>query len=319
MAMMTDADACDVEPAAKHHRPDLTEDEAGQLLRDAVPKKTRQSTEFWVRVVKGFSSEKGLDVNLETDSEEKLDSFTFYSCVRTAKGELYQRSGYISARAAIQRHLIPLGRDVTIFASQSFQASNAMLDAVLKANKRDGKERKVQHKKSISAEDKMVLAAYLEDVLFTNDTWKLQEFVWYCFSLHFDLRGAEVFTKLKKDDLCFRKNDKGEYLELSCDFHTNNTPGGLRGREFSFSSAGQIHDPKQLSVVRRLLEVLHPLEPRIFQRALAGHKVHNGKKEGIWFVRVPLGHNSISDIMPKLSICAGLSRRTRIIAYALRS
>ena len=58
MAMMTDADACDVEPAAKRHRPDLTEDEAGQLLRDAVPKKTRQSTEFWVCVVKGFSSGK---------------------------------------------------------------------------------------------------------------------------------------------------------------------------------------------------------------------------------------------------------------------
>ena len=92
VAMMTDADACDVEPAAKRHRPDLTKDKAGQLLRDAVSKKTRQSTEFWVRVVKGFSSEKGLDVNLETDSEEKLDSFlkTFYSCVRTAKGELYQ-------------------------------------------------------------------------------------------------------------------------------------------------------------------------------------------------------------------------------------
>ena len=90
-----------------------------------------------------------------------------------------------------------------------------MLDAVLKANKRDGKERKVQHKESISAEDKMVLAAYFEDVLGTQDTWKLQEFVWYCFSLHFGLRGAEVFTKLKKDDLCFRKNDQGKYLELS--------------------------------------------------------------------------------------------------------
>ena len=78
MAMMTDADACDVEPAAKHHRPELTEDEVGQLLRDAVPKKTRQSTEFWVRVVKGFSSEKGLDINLETDLEEKASSLTLF-------------------------------------------------------------------------------------------------------------------------------------------------------------------------------------------------------------------------------------------------
>ena len=83
----------------------------------------------------------------------------------------------------------------------------------------------VQHKESTSAEDKMVLAAYFEDVLGTQDIWKLQEFVWYCFSLHFGLRGAEVFTKLK-DDLCFRKNDQGEYLELSCDFHTKTPQEG---------------------------------------------------------------------------------------------
>ena len=63
----------------------------------------------------------------------------------------------------------------------------------------------------------------------------------------------------------------------------------------SSPASGESTTPKQLSAVRRLLEVPHPLEPRIFQRALAGHKVHNGRKKGILFARVPLGHNSISD------------------------
>ena len=60
MAMTTDADACDVEPAAKRHRPDLTDDEAGQLLRDAVPRKPGSQQSSGPVLRKGFQAKKAL-------------------------------------------------------------------------------------------------------------------------------------------------------------------------------------------------------------------------------------------------------------------
>ena len=122
-------------------------------------------------------------------------------------------------------------------------------------------------------------------------------------ALHFGLRGSEVFTKLKKTDLSFEKDGKSEYVVLKGDFNTKNTPGGLSSREFH--NVGMIRDEIQVKAVRRLLSILHPSEDRVFQRALAGCR----SKDGNWFARAPLGHNSIANIVPKLSVRANLSMR----------
>ena len=128
-----------------------------------------------------FSKERCLDLNFETDSKEQLNSLLkkFYGCVRTVA--LLIAIILASVAAAIRPH------------SQSWREHlcesvvhwecNARLDAVLKANERDGKDtQKVQHEESFSlilqnasASRYMHWQLYFEDVLETQDTWKLQE------------------------------------------------------------------------------------------------------------------------------------------------
>ena len=174
---------------------------------------------------------------------------------------------------------------MNIVSGPEFSGCNKLLDAVLKADERDGLQKQAKHKDS---EDEKRLAVYFQDVFETNDTWKLQEFVWYNMALHFGLLGNEVFTKLKKSDLSFVSDGKFEYVVLKCDFYTKNTAGGLASREFQ--SVGRIQDKLQVKAMLRLLSILPPSEEVVFLPALVGCR----SKEGHWFAHAPLGRNSIT-------------------------
>ena len=58
----------------------------------------------------------------------------------------------------------------------AFNASNRILDAVLKHNKALGLAGPVEHKDAITKENKVRLRAYFADVLETQDTYKPQSF-----------------------------------------------------------------------------------------------------------------------------------------------
>ena len=217
---------------------------------------------------------------------------------------MYQASSYVSARSAIQRHLTSLKRSFNIRDDKEFMTSNNLLDAVLKRNKAEGKSKPVQHKESITEADKARLNEYFEDVLDSNDTYKLQSYCWFNIARHYGLRGGEVFAKLTRQDLLFKQDDQDkEYVVLRSDFLTKNTPGGLKAREFH--SCGRIQEERQVKALHRLLERLHPNSDRLFQRVLVGCRPEGGP----WFAQVPMGHNTLSDMMPLLSTRANLSKR----------
>ena len=106
-------------------------------------------------------------------------------------------------RSALQRHLTDLKRPFDSRAT-TFKRSNGVLDAVLKRNKASGYCKPVKHKDVLTAANKDRLTNYFADVLETQDTYKVQSFVWYNIAKHFGSRGAEVFAKLKKTDLKLR-------------------------------------------------------------------------------------------------------------------
>jgi len=253
-----------------------------------------------------FCREKQFSISLETCSAVELDDCLkkFYFGLRTKDGAVYQRSSYVAARSAIQRQLTIFKRPFNIRSGDAFQNSNRVLDAVLKKNKAQGKARPVRHKEAISAADKERLEAYFEDVLTSDDTYKLQSFVWYCFARHFGLRGGEVFAKITPNDLQFcNDEDSSEFVKLKTDFLTKNTPGGLQAREFN--SCGRIQEQKQVKSLKKLLTLLHPSQTRLFQRVLPGCR----QKDGPWFANAPLGKNSLADMMPLLSVRAKLATR----------
>ena len=66
-----------------------------------------------------------------------------------------------------------------------------------------------------------------------------------------------------------------------------------------------IQDDIQVRATKRLLALLHPSKKRVFQRVLPGVRSSND----LWFRNAPLGHNSLSQMMPLLSGRAKLSTR----------
>ena len=204
----------------------------------------------------------------------------------------------MSARAAIQQKVTAANRPFNLRVDSEFRESNIVLDTVLKHNKVSGHAKQRKHKDVITDLDKGRLAKYFEGVLESQNTQQLQVFCWYNLARHLGLRGTEVFVKINKTD-----EHGPEYATLSADFNTKNTLGGLGGREFQ--TCGRIQDPTQVSALRRLLARLHPLQDRLFQRILYGVR----PVDGPWFANVFLGHNSLADMMPKLSCRAKLSQR----------
>lgn len=290
----------------RHRFNDFTESQQQTLVAAAVPQKTKQATDFWWGVFESFCREKCMPVDVSTISASALAEILkkFYGGLTTKKGGTYQATSYLSARAAIQRKFTAANRPFNIRADSEFRESNIVLDAILKNNKASGLAKQTKHKDAITDLDKDRLATYFDGVLESQDTQKLQVYCWYNLARHLGLRGTEVFVKINKADIVFKTDENGqEYATLSVDFNTKNTPGGLGGREFQ--TCGRIQDPTQVSALRRLLGMLHPLQNRLFQRILYGARPVGGP----WFANAPLGHNSLADMMPKLSCWAKLSQR----------
>ena len=146
---------------------------------------------------------------------------------------------------------------------------------------------------------------YFENVLESGDAVKLAQYCWFNLSLHFALRGAEVQLKLRKSDIVFGVDSDGkEYATISRDFLSKNCQGGVRGREFQ--TCGRLQKPRQVAALRKLLAKLHPQVERLFQRALQGHQPETKET---WFMRSPLGHTIIRDMLPRLCQAAVVERR----------
>ena len=52
----------------------------------------------------------------------------FYVNIRKKDQTLYNRNSYLSARSAIQRHLMSIRDDIDLFSSVEFKRSNDVLD-----------------------------------------------------------------------------------------------------------------------------------------------------------------------------------------------
>ena len=136
-----------------HRFDDVTLSQEAQLLADAVPDKTKQANEFWLRVLRSFCREKNIVLDLRTCSAEDLNECLkkLYAGLRTRKGGKYQPGSYQSARSAIQRQLTVLGRSFNLRTDHAFNSSNQLLDAVLKVNKSTGLTKPVKHKDTVAS------------------------------------------------------------------------------------------------------------------------------------------------------------------------
>ena len=108
----------------------------------------------------------------------------FYAEARNKMGEKYSRSSLLGFRNAVERYLAANDRNVKLTGNPFFQASNKMLDSVLKVNRLDGHST-TQHKPVIEPADiqKIQQSPFLS---YNNPLRR----VWFIITLYWCRRGV---------------------------------------------------------------------------------------------------------------------------------
>ena len=199
----------------------VTEDDLQRLVDGGTSEAAKKATAHWLRVVAAFRQGQGDKICFATCSAEECSDFLCRFCVRMRpKGEgEYRRISYLSARAAIQRHLRVIRRPFNIFKDKPFRRSNEVPNGILPKRKKGGLEPNVRHKEAVSEGDMAKLSDYFADVLDFDDPRKLTQYCWFCITIHFCLRGQEIYVGLKKTDIVFEENGS---IRLGTDFLSSN-------------------------------------------------------------------------------------------------
>lgn len=132
-------------------------------------------------------------------------------------------------RAAINRHLSDLERDMNIVKDKEFKSANDTLDGKLKHNVKCGISKSTEHKEVITPEDLMRIREYLYSV---DNPVILRYRVWYDIAIHFVTRGLEFHEQLKQNSFEFITDEnEHEYVVLSYETKQNTIQGGLTNEE----------------------------------------------------------------------------------------
>lgn len=116
-------------------------------------------------------------------------------------------------RAAINRHLSDLERDMNIVKDKEFKSANDTLDGKLKHNVKCGIYKPTKHNDVITPEDLMRIREYLYSV---DNPVILRYRVWYDIAIHFVTRGLEFHEQLKQNSFEFITDEnEHEYVVLS--------------------------------------------------------------------------------------------------------
>lgn len=271
-----------------------------QLVSDAVPKNTKRTTKFWIGVFERYCAEKRIDIDLRTCTAAELGSVVQYYYVeaRNKEGETYQRSSLRSMRAAIHRRLKELDRHINIYSQPEFLSANKVFTANLKHLHKTGQLRATVHKTPLDEEDLDTTLQYLYRN--QDDPIGLCYGAWFFITLHLGLRGIEVQCRLERSDFdVLTDRDGNQTIKLSTAFATKNHQADAEE-----VSTGVIAHPTQVRIVLKLFSLVNPGCSRIFQRANPLFK----KPGEPWFHQQPLGHNTLQNIMKRISIAAHLPR-----------
>ncbi|XP_062599882.1 uncharacterized protein LOC134261458 [Saccostrea cucullata] len=254
------------------------------------------------KIFRTYLQEKGLSTDFESFETSELDSTLskFYAEARTVNGELYKRSSLFSIRHGLNRHLSVNSQNTRdIIHGVDFRKSQLAFTAATKELKRSGKGG-VSHYPPIEKNDLKLMYQYFD----LENNVKLQEKVFVDIVLYFGRRGRENLHQLKISDFSARHDAEGHlYIYLDKDELTKNhqeNANTAEGRMYAMPD-----DP--LCPVKSFIKYKRHLNPkcdRIFQRPK-----RNFSSSHYWYDNVPLGHNTIGNLMAAISQKAGLSQR----------
>ena len=253
-----------------------------------------------------------------TQSELNKCLQKFYLSARKRDGTYYNKKSLTAIRAAIDRHLrsSPISKPFSIIGSPEFQESNQTLNCFVKTLSKKGEIAPTVHKRPRTKEivESLYEAGEQLDVN-TLQPQQLQQTPWFVISLFLGQRGRENQTAMKKYMLIKRQTPSGEkYWELNRQrlgavLATKNHQEGLTDHQ-NESDGKILERPGSLRcpfrIVDKYLSHLNPNCSNLFQRPRTSSKKFNPAVDNIWFCDSPLGHNSLEQIIRKMTTQAGV-------------
>ena len=114
----------------------------------------------------------------------------------TEEPHLYHKNSLINIRAAINRHLADLRRDIDIVHDKEFKTSNGILDGLFKERTRQGLLKPTKHKAIIDEADLGKIYSYLQGA--KTSPIILRQAVWYFLAVNFVSRGWNSITNSRE-------------------------------------------------------------------------------------------------------------------------
>lgn len=286
---------------------ELSEGQLQSLEETSRPQSTMKATKQGIKKFENWLEKRGRTVDYATVSAEELASILrkFYAEVKhNQQGKSLTPSSLTGIRAAIHRHLTaaPFLRTMNIVKDKEFLSANNMFQARCRLYYRAGNP-KPRHKPVIEDSDMAKLGNY-----FTH--WKsqpsvLQECVWYSLCYHFGRRGREGWTSMMKNTFTVKTDSNGEqYVCSDITESTKNVKGGAKQHEQDYSDSRMYGQAVEIFIF--YFSKLHPDLDRLFQKPRKDQ--HFMPDDETWFTREPVGKNTLSQMMQRISKNAKLSK-----------
>ncbi|XP_061190634.1 uncharacterized protein LOC133198584 [Saccostrea echinata] len=301
-----------------------TEDEMERLFEGRQATSTKQNTQWGMRIFQDWNKEcfgKELDMELVDPSTLSNLLSRFYCEARpkatNADETIYQKNTLKSIRAAINRHLSDLKRQIDIVKGEEFRATNGILEGLFKERLRLGLSKPTKQPQLIEHEDLKKISTYLQ--VASESAVILRQAVWYLLSIHFVTNYMEFFHQLKIDSFEFKTDGTGEYAIIK--------PETL-GRNHGVAEA---HLDKRLYAVAPgsgvcPVKLLRLLIKKTDKNAI---RLFNNYRKDVWldvneewFTAKPIAKRTFGTILPNLCKDAGVSNkyspqclRATVIAY----
>jgi hypothetical protein len=138
---------------------------------------------------------------------------------------LYHKNSLINIRAAINRNLADLKRDIDIVHDKEFKTANGILDGLFKERTRQGLSKPTKHKAIIDESDLDKIYTYLQGA--KTSPVILRHAVWYFVAIHFVSRGVEFHHQLQINSFDFHEDESSSYVTLKHETVQKNRQGGL--------------------------------------------------------------------------------------------
>lgn len=318
-----------VSSSVMRHAEPMTEEEIEAERRKSIPKSSISQCKWAQNVFNDWIKERNQTIlksgshklmylsETSTDGHEKLELISkeklseslrfFFHEVRKKSGDFYPANTLRLLFFGIQRFLhLERGVDWHLMTDSAFLDCKNALDAAMKNTTKMGISLRKKVAASISVETENSL--WERNLLGSDCPKKLNRTLIYLISKNCGLRGGQELRRLKWGEgsqLTLKRMSDGTEVLLYNEDISKTNKGGLRDHHIEPKSVTVYPSEKEERCLVKLYKKFAELRPVKDTTGAFFLQAHPKHTHSVWYLNVPLGHNTLSSAIRNLMDAAG--------------